>query len=289
MLTHDVVSFDNMEYLFNKPTELDIERRLLLANNGLYTITKTKIFVVVNLINEHIRDTKALAMPRNYINNVILYESKIPVIILETILAAFKYINDKITSELLINVYKNMETGEYIHDLGLTEQIINMAHVSYNYSELEYNPSYKRVAQFHSHNKMDAFWSGTDNADEKNSLPCIFGVIGKLNKNTTIFNMTYKMRVFNSGIETDINLDAIFDMPASISLSPTITNYLDRLVKEHSVARVGPAYTNHDPYYVSDIKPKKYNKGKVTNHDYYDDYDSDEFFTGDFKNCKLKG
>ena len=67
------------------------------------------------------------------------------------------------------------------------------------------------VAETHSHNTMNAFWSGTDDAYEKHNKLRMFMVIGQLGHNQ---KPTYKVRYcFNQKYTDNLDLGELFEVP----------------------------------------------------------------------------
>lgn len=109
-------------------------------------------------------------------------------------------------AEAAAQIYKHSETGEYF--IYYPEQKVSGASVTYadDPGMLENRQKHTLVFECHSHNSMGAFWSGTDNANERE-----FGyymVIGKLN----MPNAEYKFRVKYESTYGDLKAHELFDI-----------------------------------------------------------------------------
>lgn len=134
---------------------------------------------------------------------------KLPNSILEQIIAFFRDImkrhND---AEAFIQVYWDKQENKYI--INVPKQRISKASVHYDALEnlnAKEPDRYVFVYECHSHNSMGAFWSGTDNADEKELR--IYGVFGELNKDS----YACKHRFFVGEEQVDLELEHVFDLP----------------------------------------------------------------------------
>lgn len=109
-------------------------------------------------------------------------------------------------AEAAAQIYKHSETGEYF--IYYPTQTVSGASVTYadDPGMLENRNKHKLVFECHSHNSMGAFWSGTDDANEKE-----FGyymVIGQLNRDKA----QYKFRVKYENTYGDLEANQLFDI-----------------------------------------------------------------------------
>lgn len=134
---------------------------------------------------------------------------KIPNTILEQIVAFFRDIMKRYNNaEAFIQVYWDKQESKYI--INVPKQKISGAAVHYDALEnlnTKEPERYVFVYECHSHNTMGAFWSGTDNADEKELR--IYGVFGQLNKEP----YACLHRFFVGEEQVDLELDHVFDLP----------------------------------------------------------------------------
>jgi PRTRC genetic system protein A len=101
---------------------------------------------------------------------------KIPYAIYDQVLAFFRKVMEVKTAELeaMIHVLWNPEQG---YHLGVPPQTISKASVNYDWSYIPSGTSI--IVDIHSHNTMPAFFSGTDDRDDKGNIS-FSGVFGKL-------------------------------------------------------------------------------------------------------------
>ena len=102
---------------------------------------------------------------------------KIPAHIFSKVMGFFKSISDELHYEVLVHILYDTEEKEYI--IKVPKQRISEASVNSETDE-PYPDRYIHVMDFHSHNTMPAVFSGTDNADEKETR--LYAVAGKFNR-----------------------------------------------------------------------------------------------------------
>ena len=120
---------------------------------------------------------------------------KIPMYLLSTIVKEFKR-NSKM--EAIMQIFYSKRDGYYLQ-MPEVESVSNV-HVGYRFLK----NADTLVMTVHSHNRMAAFFSQTDNEDE--TYPGLFGVIGRVDKNPQI-----KIRAGYNGSFVNLNLDDIFE------------------------------------------------------------------------------
>lgn len=134
---------------------------------------------------------------------------KIPNSILEQILSFFREIMKRYNdAEAFVQVYWDKQDQKYI--CHVPKQMISKGSVNYDATEnLDITDSsrYVFVYECHSHNSMGAFWSGTDNRDEKELR--VYGVFGMLHQE----EYASKHRFFVGEEQIDCELNLIFDIP----------------------------------------------------------------------------
>lgn len=102
---------------------------------------------------------------------------KIPAHIFSKVMGFFKSISDELHYEVLVHILYDTEEKEYI--IKVPKQRISEASVNSETDE-PYPDRYIHVMDFHSHNTMPAVFSGTDNADEKETR--LYAVAGRFNQ-----------------------------------------------------------------------------------------------------------
>lgn len=135
---------------------------------------------------------------------------KIPKALFDQILGFFYAVmkaNGEKALEAMAHILWNPEQGYHI---GIPPQEISAASVRYDWSYVPVGTSI--IVDIHSHNNMNAFFSGTDNADDRANIS-FSGVVGKLNETTpqTVWRFNYQDRKFEAKFED------IFDVePAQV-------------------------------------------------------------------------
>lgn len=137
-----------------------------------------------------------------------LYVPKIPEYIYRQIISFFRAVMDKVSnSEAFAQVYWDTEERKYV--VHIPDQEVSGARVKYDTSKnLNAIDSQRYIFVFecHSHNSMAAFFSGVDDADEKETR--IYGVFGRLDKDLH----EEKFRVVVNGHYLTLSAKQIFDI-----------------------------------------------------------------------------
>ena len=102
---------------------------------------------------------------------------KIPANIFSKVMGFFKSISDELHYEVLVHILYDTERKEYI--IKVPKQKISEFSVN-SETDKPYPDRYIHVMDFHSHNTMPAVFSGTDNADEKETR--LYAVAGRFNR-----------------------------------------------------------------------------------------------------------
>jgi len=153
------------------------------------------------------------------------------IIVFSEILEIFKYICNKTNYELCINLYYDTLKDNF--KLNIPDQIVSVASIKYNYNEdIELSDRYIRYLQIHSHNTMPAFFSKTDNADEAFTNLCYYGVVGKISKESTFYNIDMIFRIWNGINFVNVDLNNVFDINfASYKLSQNQIQKLNKVIE----------------------------------------------------------
>lgn len=150
-----------------------------------YLMTKEGVVVFRRLpfgvITEKLEGEPLLASPHPLLPplpplKVWLTTPKIPWAIYTQIVAFFRAVNEKHKAEAIIRVFWDPDTDQWIPHCP--EQEVGAAKVDHK-DDFDKEGHYRHVADIHSHNTMSAFFSGTDDADEKKAVR-LYGVIGKI-------------------------------------------------------------------------------------------------------------
>ena len=178
-----------------------------VQGDGIYLIVKNKIGKFVQRIHKH--DFPGLPKQFDAEHKVFLNVPKIPSDIYYQIKSWFTDICTEMgDNEAFCQVYYDTHTKQY--GVHVPKQEVSKAAVKYDAEDtpaVEGDPEgrYILVYECHSHNSMGAFWSGTDNADEKNTR--FYGVFGELDKDVH----AEKQRYIMMGKEVAITKGDIFD------------------------------------------------------------------------------
>ena len=129
---------------------------------------------------------------------------RIPVSLLGTAIAFFRKVYTMHRSEAFVQFFYDTDTNEYL--LHCPKQSVSGASVKFD-RDIEFETSARiLVMEIHSHGNMGAFFSGTDDKDEKDDR--FYGVVGKV----TDFFPQMKLRLSMGGYITEVDIDDIFDI-----------------------------------------------------------------------------
>jgi PRTRC genetic system protein A len=169
---------------------------------------------------------------------------KIPNEILDQIVAFFRDIMKKYNNaEAFVQVYWDKQEEKYV--VQVPKQQVSGGSVRYDAQEnlnVVDRKRYVFVYECHSHNSMNAFWSGIDNADEKELR--IYGVFGELDTDD------YKClhRFFVGEKQVDVDLKLIFDIPQKEDDSKYLVSHKNKqylVKKDQLILDEKPKYIYH--------------------------------------------
>jgi hypothetical protein len=106
-------------------------------------------------------------------------------------------------NEALVNIYWDKDNGEFIADIP--EQVVTKVSVDSRINRMFAGERYIHYMDIHSHNTMRAFFSKTDDNDEKATR--LYTVIGKLNG----YVPEIKTRISNGGTFLEIDPAEVFE------------------------------------------------------------------------------
>lgn len=199
-----LLNMNNYHVGSHKNAKLDKLYNHIFQGDGDYLIVNNRIGNFIVKMNE----AKRPGLPEEFKGSKLeLKVPKIPQEIYYQILAFFRDIADTMgNAEAFIQVYYDVKDRQYV--CHVPEQEVAGASVSYDATENLNNKDRERyisVFEIHSHNTMGAFWSGTDDADEKETK--FYGVFGKIKDET----IEEKFRFMVMGKQVDLKKEHIFD------------------------------------------------------------------------------
>lgn len=154
----------------------------------------------------HIQKFEVPGLESDLTEGWVLNVPKIPAVSLDVALSFFRQIYNQHSSEVFLQYFYDMEKEEYV--IHCPQQTVGAASVNY-IRDYEYEKNKILVFEVHSHGSMNAFFSGTDDADEKDDR--FFGVIGHVKQ----YYPEFKIRLSMGGRKKEIQVDEIFDLESS--------------------------------------------------------------------------
>lgn len=182
------------------PEEYEKQINIVTQADGVYEVR-------INRIGEFITKTASVKIPggESKLKQGFVYKlpRKIPLSFLLHTIDFFKVVNTHYGSEAYQQYFWDEESGKFFMHYPI--QDCSGGHVDYTRDpELEQNKLL--IMDIHSHNTMGAFFSGVDDADEKENR--IFGVIGKVTQKIP----DMKFRISSAGKHVIIHPLKIFDV-----------------------------------------------------------------------------
>lgn len=166
-------------------------------------------------------------------------DKKIPLQMLQDIVEFFKKVMEMTGSggtghgdyEAMAHIVWNRTTEAY--RVAIPKQKVSKAAVSYDWAHVSADEEV--ILDIHSHNSMDAFFSGTDERDDATYVG-ISGVAGKLN--TAEPRLIWRFNAYAT--KQAMELEGIFEMPEK-SVSPVVTQWMENVeVQTYSGYQGGP-------------------------------------------------
>lgn len=183
-------------YSIGTPKKFEKKINYVLAGNGGVEIRENEIGVFSAVTKkvpglEPVKEGLNMRLP------------KIPLSILLQIISFFKDVNLRYESEAIVQIFWDRQKKEYF--CSCPKQEVSGASVDFK-RDKEKEKRYLLVADVHSHNDMDAFFSFTDDKDEKETR--LFGVVGNVDK--ALPDIQFRASSGNSSIE--VSLEDVFDL-----------------------------------------------------------------------------
>ena len=262
-----LLSGSNVDYMFfdeDYNLEMDLnETVILVAANGVFEVVKTpigmfniKLAVLILPIPglKKFNDEYLWSIPKPNIS--FLYD----------LMALNKAVLNKYQSEVFAPLVFNVVTRKY--EIVVPKQVVSGAHVTYD--KITYPKNTIQVIDHHSHASMGAFFSGTDDADDKQVRFKISIVIGK--NNTA--NPEIKARLTINGNFVNVNVDSLFSRSNN-----NITLLLKNITKEQHIYmpnQYGGTYNGqYGGQYGTNITNPKNSSKHIQQEMHHDEYDND--------------
>ena len=212
------------------PQALERPVNYVLRRDGLWEMRKSRAGVFVRLLQKFESPLPGFPEETNVEYGRPHY-GKIPVDLFREILAFFKSICDESKDEAYVQTFWDPEAQRYFNHVP--KQRVSGASVHFD-RDVDLEARCALVLETHSHNTMGAFFSGTDNNDEKSDR--FFGVVGKLNQHSPEMLFSFVC----GGKRVVVNRSDIFDeepeVPFPGDWKSRITKYAAVTVRPNSVS-----------------------------------------------------
>lgn len=170
-------------------------------------------------------------------------DKKIPLEMLNDIVEFFRQVMKMTTSsgfghgdyEAMAHIVWNKTKKEY--RVAIPKQKVAKASVTYNWDHVAADEEV--ILDIHSHNSMDAFFSGTDERDDATYVG-ISGVAGKLN--TDNHKLIWRFNAYKSKVA--MKLEDIFDAPPVKEESPVVKAWMENV---EVLTYQRPSYPGYSP------------------------------------------
>ena len=201
--------------------------------NGIWEIRKLKLGTFIT----HTKKFNTPGLESTLTEGWTLNVPKMPASLLDMALSFFRKIYAEHSSEVFLQIFYDTEKKEYL--MHCPRQSVGGASVSYIRDASLETPEKILVFEVHSHGSMPAFFSGTDDNDEKDDR--FFGVIGKVKQ----FYPEMKLRLSMGGHRSEIEIEDIFDLDETnfheeFFPQEWVKNIKKEKAKPVAVSRYGP-------------------------------------------------
>jgi len=177
--------------------------------------------------------------------NPLVNNQKIPVQMLTDILGFFKKVMAMVPPsgtghgdyEAMAHIVWNKTTESY--RVAIPTQQVSKARVTYDWSHVKEDEEV--ILDIHSHNSMDAFFSGTDESDDK-TYAGISGVAGRLDTNSP--KVIWRFNAYKDKVN-NLNMEDFFATPEK-SVSPEVEGWMGNVQVQRYTAPA-PRYDYRNP------------------------------------------
>lgn len=184
-----------------EPTEFTKNSVQVVYGDGLWLWRKNKIGV----FSRKIKDIQVAGLPVGPAADFKMALPKIPVDILQAQVCFYRKVMAKFqNAEAYTMIFWDMQDQKYV--VGCPKQLVSKGNVTYDLEKTWPADRYLNVVSCHSHNTMAAFYSSTDDADEKGDM--LYMVMGTLDRPVPTFKI--RANVFG-GQARLLELGELFD------------------------------------------------------------------------------
>ena len=176
----------------------------VLRGDGLWEIRKNRIATFYS----HLLKKKIAGFDKDdetYPYAFELHVPKVPRVLFNQAVAFFAKLCKKHDFEAYVQFYYNQTTQEYW--VNVPNQKVSKIAVNYE-AQTGVSNDNLLVCEIHSHNSMKAFFSATDDTDEKKRGDRFFGVVGELDKALPTYEMSF---IIGGGDRVLVNLEDVVE------------------------------------------------------------------------------
>lgn len=216
-------------YIENIPKDCSKNIVYVMQGDGVYEKRINRLGTFVTKLS----DVDIPGLESNLEEGWELNVPRIPAALLGTTVAFFRQIYKKHSSEVFLQFFYDTKEDDYV--VHCPKQTITMASVKYENDDLFSDEGKILVFEIHSHGNMNAFFSGTDDNDEKADR--FYGVIGNIDN----FFPDLKLRLSVGGHKTEVDVEDLFDLDEEMYHAESYPkDWIDRIKKEKiKVVRYG--------------------------------------------------
>lgn len=197
--------------------------RYVVGSDGVYLVRS-------NNVGTFIAKTDSVSGACKVRNQVQLHmPHRVPHELFQQIVAFFMAVYSEHKSEAAAQIFWDEEHEEYF--VYIPKQEVTGATCKY-YNDQQLMDNYPLVVDIHSHGSMSAFFSSTDDKDDKDLR--VYGVVGKVNTPTP----EYKFRFGHGDGTKEIAIQEIFDMPYDHVSFPQ--EWLDQVTEKKVTVKYSP-------------------------------------------------
>lgn len=191
--------FSSFHMTLEEALASDKSTRYVMAKDGVMQVQTNEIGLFILKPDhvagaEKIEESFRLNLPK-----------KIPYQMFLQTLSFFRGVCEKVNgAEAALQIFWDRTKEEYF--VHVPEQTVGSASVNFD-RDRDLEAEHLLVMDIHSHNTMGAFWSATDDGDEKETR--LFGVLGRITQSEP----EYKFRACSGGTTMDLDLFDVFENP----------------------------------------------------------------------------